>query len=95
MSVDPDIYRTGRRYFDVLDMSMSGFIEMSLVQFIQTLKPFEPLLDDIESGKVDPAELKVAMRLFMGNATELVGENLAELGRLTKEVNGNLLTDKK
>lgn len=96
LTCDADLAREARRYFGTLDLNMSAYFEQTLAQFIMTLKPFEPLLEDIEAGKADPAQLKMAVRLFMANASEVVGSNLAEFGRLTQEVNRTLVdTDKK
>lgn len=97
MTVDKDIARQARRFFPVLGMNMSAFFEYSMAQFLQTLAPFEPLLDDIEAGKADPAQLKIAMRAYMANASTVVGEHLADFGRISAEVNQKLEegTDKK
>lgn len=96
LTCDADLAREARRYFPALDLNMSAFFEHCLAQFIMTLRPFDPLLAEIEAGKADPAQLKAAMRLFMAGANELVGSNLAEFGRITAEVNKELAdTDKK
>lgn len=93
LSCDADLAREARRYFPALDLNMSAFFEQALSQFILTLKPFEPLLDEIETGRADPVQLKAAMRLYMSNASELVGSNLEEFGKVSREVNKALLDD--
>jgi len=85
LTIDPDIYRESRRLFNVLDLNMSGFVEMQLAAFLQLTRPLIPVLEAVEAGTVDPAELKVAMRSFMANSQEMVGEQLQLFGQASSE----------
>lgn len=86
LTIDPDIYRASRRVFNVLDMNMSGFVEMQLAAFLQVIKPFEAVMEQVEAGNVDPAALKAAMRAFNASATGMIGEHLVQFGQITKEI---------
>ncbi|WP_299296903.1 hypothetical protein, partial [uncultured Mobiluncus sp.] len=67
-------------------MNMSGFIEQQLALFLQMVKPFEPLIEQVESGQVDPASVKTALRAFNAHGAVMVGEQLVEFGKLQKEI---------
>lgn len=96
LTIDPDIYRDAQRVFKLLDMNMSGFFEQQLAVFLQTLAPLRPIMEQVELGKVDPAELKAAMRAFSASATGQVVEQLAEFQRRAREVEQiEVSTDKK
>lgn len=86
LTIDPDIYRESRRLFNVLDLNMSGFIETQLAAFLQLTRPLLPLLDAVEDGSADPAEVKLAMRAFMANSQEILGGQLQEFGKATGEL---------
>jgi hypothetical protein len=98
LTIDPDIYRSSRRVFNVLDMNMSGFIEQQLATFLQFAGPLEALLKQVEAGDVDPAAYKIAMRALTVSATGLVGEQLVEFGKVASELTKSIEemdTDKK
>jgi antitoxin component of RelBE/YafQ-DinJ toxin-antitoxin module len=100
LTVDPDIYRDAKRLFTALDMNMSQFVELNLAQFLQLTRPMIPVLEEIERGNQDPAELKTALRAFMANGHAAMGTGLQAFGQMTAEVAGFLgeleeATDKK
>jgi len=98
VTVDPDIARSARRAFRLLDMNMSGFVEQNLAMFLQVIEPFEPVMDEIERGTADPATLKAAMRAFQSSASGLIGSQLVEFGKVSQQINelaGEVSTDKK
>lgn len=97
VTVDPDIARAARRAFKLLDMNMSGFFEQNLAMFLQVIKPFEPVMDQVERGEVDPATLKAAMRAFQSSSAGMIGSQLVEFGKVTQEIQGviDADTDKK
>lgn len=86
VTVDPDIARSARRVFKLLDMNMSGFVEQNLAMFLQVITPFEPVMEQVERGEVDPATLKAAMRAFQASSTGIIGSQLTEFGRATGEI---------
>lgn len=98
LTIDPDIYRASRRAFNVLDMNMSAFVEQQLALFLQILTPFDPVMDQVERGEVDPATLKAAIRAFNASTTGLIGEQLVEFGKATQDLHQleqEVNTDKK
>lgn len=86
LTVDPDIYRESMRVFATLDMSMSGFLEQQLALFLQMIAPLRPVMEQVELGKVDPAELKAAMRAFSASGNMVVGEQLAQFGQAQRQI---------
>ncbi len=98
LTIDPAVYRQARRAFDLMEMNMSGFVEMQLALFLQGIKPFEPLMEDIRAGKADPAAMKVAMRAFSAHANSMVGQQLVQFGQIQTDIAGltqEVPTDKK
>lgn len=89
-TVDPDLYREAARRFKLMDSSMSAFVEQNLAMFVQLTEPLSPLLDDVEAGTADPAQVKAAMRAFLLHSTALVGGQVQEFGQLLAASNKEL-----
>jgi hypothetical protein len=87
LTVDPDIYREAVRRFKIMDSSISAFLEQNLALFIQMTEPLVPLIEQAESGEVDPAQMKSAMRSFLMHSTAVVGGQVQEFGQLLAEAN--------
>ncbi|THF71671.1 hypothetical protein E7T06_01560 [Deinococcus sp. Arct2-2] len=81
LTIDPDIYRDARRVFTAMDMNMSSFVELSLSQFMETVRPLMPLLDEVERGEREPADVKAAMRIWLAHS---VGQELSERHRVVE-----------
>lgn len=90
-SIDADIAARARKTFAALDMNMSQFVEFSFVQMLTVLEPFDSFLDDDD---VDPTDMKMATRLFVSNASALVGQNLVDFGQLTRSLEEDLRQEK-
>ncbi len=92
LTIDPDIYRQTRRVFTAMDLNMSAFMEVQLAQFLQTIGPLMPLLDEVERGERDVADAKAAMRVWFAHS---VGQSLAEAHHLTERPDGAPLAEER
>lgn len=87
LTVDNDIHREAMRRFRAMDSSMSAFVEQNLALFIQMTEPLMPMIEQAESGTVDPVQMKTAMRAFLMHSTAVVGGQVQEFGQIMSEAN--------
>lgn len=86
LTLSPAVYVEARHVFDVLDLNMSAFVEASLVQFLDVMRPVMPQVEGLKAGNSDANAAKAAMRLFLAHSQAKVGAQLSELGKLTSEL---------
>lgn len=74
LTIDPAIYETAAKRFQIVDMSMSAFVEAQMALFLQMTEPLAPLFESVDKGETDPVALKAAMRAHFSRAAVDVGE---------------------
>lgn len=93
-TVDADIHQEAMRRFRAMDMTLSGFIEQNLAQFLQGTESLLPLIDAVERGEQpSPASVKAAARSFQADSSILVGDSLTTFGHTLRK-SGEFLKDK-
>jgi hypothetical protein len=73
LSIDPAIYAAASKRFQIVDMSISAFVEAQMALFLQMTEPLTPLFDSVDKGETDPVALKAAVRAHFSRATVDVG----------------------